>query len=280
MLDPTKLAEITECINALTPFANNSITKNGDAKIEHVITTFKHLLELDKIEHGISELEHEVGHYSYYNTSTRKLDIAELKKGIENNLFGFKRNLLEVLGYNWMCGYPSQLSLSRPTTTAQAEQLFVEAVYNALIVIAKLYPVNSNADIPEADKVFIATGHQLNIREVINNHAQRQHNPKLAETVELKWLLSPKDLSYSPDLDGVDTNNILAITDVMHIKKMAEQRGIPHNINSDSYKLFIPSLIQKRDAQLLRDMNAISSIASEIMRKDHEPANVQCCNFI
>jgi hypothetical protein len=101
-----------------------------------------------------------------------------------------------------------------------------DAAYNTLLLLAELKPINdedpsSMEKIKDDDKVFISTGFQFDIKQLITWHNTRSARARKAASdppeITSKWLLHPV------------TNQRFCSRDMAHIRRVAEGKGIEIN---------------------------------------------------
>jgi hypothetical protein len=97
---------------------------------------------------------------------------------------------------------------------------FADVVYNISLGLAAFRSINDNdpvtqCEISKDNCVFVSTGHQFDIRALIQYHNGRGYRGSaLNESPSSKWLLNPF------------TNKPFSLRDVIHIQAVAEQKGI------------------------------------------------------
>lgn len=94
-----------------------------------------------------------------------------------------------------------------------------DAAYDGLLALAEFKPLNKEdlitlLEIPKEDKIFVSTGHQFSLTNLIHYHHTRDYRSNLGETYQSKWLLNPfNNLQF----DSID---------IAHINTIAKERGI------------------------------------------------------
>lgn len=111
--------------------------------------------------------------------------------------------------------------------------------HEALLTLATFAPLNTEDfftldPISPEDSVFISTGHQFSLTQLIHYHNNRPVHIGEDETVEQKWLLNP---ITNNKFNGEDERHILAVAAergilVLHLKAVAPLAAAPADNNS------------------------------------------------
>ena len=94
-----------------------------------------------------------------------------------------------------------------------------DAAYDGLLALAEFKPINeedliTQIQIQKEDKVFVSTGHQFSLINLIHYHnARGPLGITTGETSQSKWLVNPMNVKFEP-------------MDVAHISAIAKERGI------------------------------------------------------
>ena len=126
----------------------------------------------------------------------------------ENQLVTVARNNLQSLFSNVANGEVKKGELS-----------LADAAYTALIALAEHSPINTNDPcnldpIPDESRIFVSTGHQFNIEQLILFHNSRNYKGTQGEFHNQKYLVNPiTNLRFSPK-------------DAAHIVKTATAKNI------------------------------------------------------
>ncbi len=122
-----------------------------------------------------------------------------------------------------------------------------EAAYDVLLALAELHPLNdidpiTQDTIETKDKVFVSTGHQFSLSNLIEYHNSRSYRgSSLGENHASKWLLNPL------------TNQKFDSDDVRHIVAIAKEKNI--TINNIKFETFTEDRLLSSYTQLLSGSN-------------------------
>ncbi|WP_133137506.1 hypothetical protein [Legionella rowbothamii] len=111
------------------------------------------------------------------------------------------------------------LPLTTEDNYSSSKQNLVDLAYDTLLILAELYPLNSvepitlldMKDIDPSDRIFVSTGHQFSLSQLIEWHNQRAC--RTGETDTSKSLLNPL------------TNNKFSPKDLTHVSALADKKS-------------------------------------------------------
>lgn len=115
------------------------------------------------------------------------------------------------------------LSLTAAENQSSSKQNLADVAYDTLLILAEFYPLNTEEpitqldmeDIKPDDRIFVSTGHQFSLTQLIQWHNQRPY--RTGEARASKSLLNPF------------TNSPFSARDLAHISAMANKMRIAIN---------------------------------------------------